>query len=161
MNLENCLRNELPPNLAWLRNQLVSHLKELRDRARKGEMIAVLHEFFNLYRFDDNQQDNDGFWGPDAAEVAERDAPAKLPMKEDCAYVWREDAEIAEGRGFVSFGGWQYSYRNAQGGGCTLEEAVKAAYALCPRIRVGCKRAVAEADKPLPIQRPHETMRHG
>lgn len=65
MNIENCLRNELPPNLDWLREQLIGHLKELRDRARKGEMAAVLHEFFNLYRFDDNQMDNDGFWGPD------------------------------------------------------------------------------------------------
>lgn len=72
MNLENCLRNELPKNLDWLRDQLVSHLKELRDRARKGQMSAVLHEFLNLYRFDDNQMDNDGFWGPDAKEVAER-----------------------------------------------------------------------------------------
>lgn len=61
INLENCLRNELPGNLDWLREQLVSHLKELRDRAGKGEMIAVLHEFFDLYRFDDNQ-DPDGFW---------------------------------------------------------------------------------------------------
>lgn len=75
INLENCLRNELPPNLTWLRDQLISHLKELRDRAREGEMddnVEVFHEFFNLYRFDDNQMDNDGFWGPDAAEVAEK-----------------------------------------------------------------------------------------
>jgi hypothetical protein len=65
MNLENCLRNELSPNLDWLRNQLIGHLKEVRDRSRKGEMASVLHEFFNLYRFDDNQLDDDGFWGPD------------------------------------------------------------------------------------------------
>lgn len=62
MNLENCLRNELPPNLDWLRNQLIDHMKELRDRARKGEMLAVLHEFFDCYRFDDNQLEPDGFW---------------------------------------------------------------------------------------------------
>ena len=70
MNLENCLRNELPPKLDWLRNQLIDHLKELRDRSREGQMAAVLHEFFNLYRFDDNQADVDGFWGPDAQEAA-------------------------------------------------------------------------------------------
>lgn len=76
MNLENCLRNELPPNLTWLREQLIRHLKEVRDRARKDQMAAVLHEFFNLYRFDDNQTDEDGFWGPDKTE--------RPPKREDC-----------------------------------------------------------------------------
>lgn len=68
MNLENCLRNELPKNLDWLREQLIGHLKEVRDRGRAGQMVSVLHEFFNLYRFDDNQMDDDGFWS--AAPVA-------------------------------------------------------------------------------------------
>jgi hypothetical protein len=65
MNLEHCLRCELPPELDWLREQLVRHLKELRDRARAENAVAVLHEFFNLYRFDDNEIYTDGFWGPD------------------------------------------------------------------------------------------------
>ncbi len=63
MNIENCFRHELPPNLQWLGDQLVAHLKELRDRSRAGNMAAVLHEFFNCYRFDDNQNDDDGFLG--------------------------------------------------------------------------------------------------
>ena len=85
MNLENCLRNELPRNLDWLREQLIGHLKELRDRARKGEMVAVFHEFFNLYRFDDNQMGNDGFWGPDAAE-GERLHVDESIRDSDCPY---------------------------------------------------------------------------
>jgi hypothetical protein len=68
MNLENCLRNELPQRLTWLSEQLVRHLKELRDRARKGEGLAALHEFFDLYRFDDSQLDGDGLWEEICAE---------------------------------------------------------------------------------------------
>lgn len=83
MNLENCLRNELPSNLDWLREQLIGHLKELRDRARKGEMAAVLHEFFNLYRFDDNQIDADGFWGPDAQEAAKMKCAGGIMVQVD------------------------------------------------------------------------------
>ena len=83
MNIENCLRNELPPNLRWLGDQLVGHLKELRDRARDGQMAAVLHEFFNCYRFDDNQQDADGFWGPDGAELSMRTASGEVKVKRE------------------------------------------------------------------------------
>lgn len=82
-NIENCLRCELPPNLDWLVKQLIGDLKELRDRARKGEMAAVLHEFFNLYRFDDNQMDNDGFWGPDAQEFSMRTASGEVKVKRE------------------------------------------------------------------------------
>lgn len=55
MNLENCLRNELPSQLDWLRDQLVAHLKEVRDRCAKGDMHAAVNEFFDCYRFSDNQ----------------------------------------------------------------------------------------------------------
>ena len=54
-NVENCMRNELPPRLRWFRDQLVTHLKEIRARALAGDTVAVVDEFLDCYRLDDNQ----------------------------------------------------------------------------------------------------------
>jgi hypothetical protein len=153
MNLENCLRSELPPNLDWLRNQLVGHLKELRDRARKGEVLQVLHEFFDCYRFDDSDKEPDGFWGsypramPDGPSNETKEAPQ---CSEGFAYVWYIEPQLAVGGGWSSVGSWQYRYRNTQGGASTVEEALKKASDLCPNIRVG-KNPLTEVYQEPPV----------
>lgn len=55
MNIENCLRHELPERLRWLGDQLVDHLKQLRDGFLAGNTEAIVDEFFDLYRFNDSQ----------------------------------------------------------------------------------------------------------
>jgi len=55
INIENCLKNELPPNLRWLGDQLIAHIRELRDRSARGEMYAATNEFLDCYRLGDNQ----------------------------------------------------------------------------------------------------------
>ena len=75
-NLERCLNNALSAN-RWLAVELIGNLKELRDRSRAGGMMQALHEFFNLYRFADNEQAEDGLWtdpNPQPAEPAKTDA---------------------------------------------------------------------------------------
>ena len=243
MNLENCLRNELPRNLDWLRDQLIGHLKELRDRARKGEMIAVLHEFFDCYRFDDNQMDVDGFWST-------ANHPAAQPLTKTVLTSDLEDElaaakeEVEELRGYKDYREASLTIRKyleevlgekCWYGGTTICGAVARLVAHCkhyapaynpvrqegptydelrtaiveafgriaairdcrfdPKMTVNqrypsigheadvqeLEKAFAllrplwkqlrhsdeygpdndEADKPLPVQRPHETMRHG
>lgn len=57
VNIENAVRHsQAKGGHAFLLAELVRHLKELRDRTDRGDMTAVT-EFFELYRFDDNQCD--------------------------------------------------------------------------------------------------------
>ncbi len=59
INIENCLKQNLPKRLSWLGDQLVTHLRQFRDRCARGEIIAAVDEFFDCYRFSDNQCSSD------------------------------------------------------------------------------------------------------
>lgn len=54
VNIENCAATGSKSDKAWLCEELVRNLKELRDRTRSGDM-AALDEFFGLFVFNDNQ----------------------------------------------------------------------------------------------------------
>lgn len=54
VNIENCAARGDRRMKAWCLEELVKNLKELRDRTDAGDMKA-LAEFFDLFRFNDNQ----------------------------------------------------------------------------------------------------------
>ena len=56
INIENCIRNcRVEPSYQFVLEELVKHLKILRDRTESGDIVAVT-EFFSLYRFDDSRE---------------------------------------------------------------------------------------------------------
>lgn len=57
VNIENCAKTGNARNKSWLLDELVRNLKEVRDRVAAGDMAAVA-EFFDLFRFNDNQMGN-------------------------------------------------------------------------------------------------------
>jgi len=62
INIENCLKNELPPRLRWLGDKLTVHLKDLRNRCATDvptNAMEAIDEFFDHYRFSDNQCSDD------------------------------------------------------------------------------------------------------
>jgi hypothetical protein len=56
VNIENAARGDSRTQ-KWVLDELVSNLKELRDRTDAGDM-AALREFFDLFRFDDSQRED-------------------------------------------------------------------------------------------------------
>ena len=56
VNIENAARGDSRTQ-KWVLDELVANLKELRDRTDAGDMVA-LREFFDVFRFDDNQLEN-------------------------------------------------------------------------------------------------------
>jgi len=55
INIENAIRHtEMPKEGRFVMEELIKHMKQFRDRALEGDPV-VLAEFFNLYRFDDDQ----------------------------------------------------------------------------------------------------------
>ncbi len=57
LNIENCANNGCEDSKAWALDELVRNLKELRDRSNAGDMHAAVSEFFEVFRFNDNQMD--------------------------------------------------------------------------------------------------------
>ena len=57
LNIENCARNGDEGVKAWALDELVCNLKEMRDRSNAGDMHAAVTEFFEVFRFSDNQTD--------------------------------------------------------------------------------------------------------
>ena len=57
LNIENCARNGDEGAKAWALDELVRNLKEMRDRSNSGDMQAAVTEFFEVFRFSDNQTD--------------------------------------------------------------------------------------------------------
>lgn len=55
VNIENCAKTGGNKDKAWLLDELVRNLKEVRDRTSVGDM-AALDEFFALFVFNDNQK---------------------------------------------------------------------------------------------------------
>lgn len=56
INIENAARCAFTAKQAkWVLGELVKNLKELRDRTQNGDLSA-LDEFFDLYRFNDNER---------------------------------------------------------------------------------------------------------
>jgi len=55
INIENAIRSmDLRKEDRFVLEELVKHMQQFRDRALEGDP-TVLAEFFNLYRFSDNQ----------------------------------------------------------------------------------------------------------
>ena len=57
VNIENAAAQHDPSMKPWLLDELVRNLKELRDRSNAGDMEAAVTEFFEVFRFNDNQMD--------------------------------------------------------------------------------------------------------
>lgn len=57
LNIENCAKNGSEGTKAWALDELVRNLKEMRDRSNAGDMQAAVTEFFEVFRFSDNQMD--------------------------------------------------------------------------------------------------------
>lgn len=55
VNIENAAAMRDPAMKPWLLDELVRNLKELRDRSNAGDMEAAVTEFFEVFRFNDNQ----------------------------------------------------------------------------------------------------------
>jgi len=64
VNIENCARNSGPDHYGWQFRELVKHLKVLREGLKEGDQ-SVGAQFFNLYRFDDNERGEDWRGGPE------------------------------------------------------------------------------------------------
>lgn len=55
VNIENAAANCDPESKPWLLDELVRNLKEMRDRSNAGDMASAVAEFFEVFRFNDNQ----------------------------------------------------------------------------------------------------------
>jgi hypothetical protein len=55
VNIENAAATGSPKTKAWLLDELVKNLKELRDRTEAGDMSAI-DEFFDLFKFNDSEK---------------------------------------------------------------------------------------------------------
>lgn len=57
LNIENASHSDDDGVRSWVLDELVRNLKELRDRSNAGDMEAAVTEFFEVFRFNDNQMD--------------------------------------------------------------------------------------------------------
>ena len=55
VNIENAASSRDASLTPWLLDELVRNLKEMRDRSNAGDMQAAVTEFFEVFRFNDNQ----------------------------------------------------------------------------------------------------------